>query len=143
MRLRRDLARVDSVVGEMRDAGLPPDEATHGALVSALVRCGQLERAAAALRAASATEDTGCGLRETFPVRRSRRSAGCEGPPARARSEPGSDAPAADERRVVAGTPEGERVLNAGRPLKLLYPLSRGNPGNLPGRQLDERGATA
>ena len=45
----RDLARVDAVLDEMRSSGLPPDETTHGAVVSALVRCGQLQRAADAL----------------------------------------------------------------------------------------------
>ena len=37
---------------DMQAAGVKPNEATHGALVHGLVRCGELERAAAALRAA-------------------------------------------------------------------------------------------
>lgn len=48
---RRDISGVQGKVREMRDAGIPPNEATHGSLVAALVRCGDLERAWFALKA--------------------------------------------------------------------------------------------
>ena len=48
----RDLQALEALVHEMQSTSLKPNEATHGALVHGLVRCGELERAAAALRAA-------------------------------------------------------------------------------------------
>lgn len=46
------------VVRDMQEAGIPPSEATHGSLVSALVRCGEIERAWFALRVRCAAART-------------------------------------------------------------------------------------
>ena len=48
----RDLQALEATLLEMRVAGVKPNEATHGALVHGLVRCGELEQAADALQAA-------------------------------------------------------------------------------------------
>ena len=48
----RDLQALEATLQEMRLAGVKPNEATHGALVHSLVRCGELEQAADALQAA-------------------------------------------------------------------------------------------
>lgn len=48
---QRDIAGVQRKVREMQEAGIPPNEATHGCLVTALIRCGDLERAWFALKA--------------------------------------------------------------------------------------------
>ena len=46
----KDLASVQRTVQAMQDAGIPPNQATHGSLVAALIRCGELQRASFALR---------------------------------------------------------------------------------------------
>jgi leucine-rich PPR motif-containing protein len=51
-----DLCAVDGVLADMRSASVSPNEFTHGALVNALVRCGELGRAAETLRAARAMQ---------------------------------------------------------------------------------------
>ena len=47
---KRDFKGVQDTVREMQVAGIPPNQSTHGCLVAALTRCGELERAMSALR---------------------------------------------------------------------------------------------